>query len=252
MKQQWISLLAKIDAYSQRERLMLFAATVAILVYLVNAMLIAPMVTKQKRLASISSEQRGAAAVADADVVGRKAAFQADPDLANRNRLRELHAQFEEQADLLRATQKGLVPPGEMLGLLHTMLNGIGKLRLVSLKTLPDAPFRTQVLGKPASDLRDAIPGLGKALVPTGSGAAAKVEPTPIALVQPEKLVFRHGVQVIVQGPYVDMLAYMEALETMPRQLFWERAQLEVEQFPNAKLTLTVYTLSLEQKWLKL
>ncbi len=38
----------------------------------------------------------------------------------------------------------------------------------------------------------------------------------------------------------------------MPTQLFWGKAKLEVEEYPNARLTLTLYTLSLDQKWMTL
>jgi MSHA biogenesis protein MshJ len=38
----------------------------------------------------------------------------------------------------------------------------------------------------------------------------------------------------------------------MPTQLFWGRAELAVEQYPHSRLTLTLYTLSLDRKWIKL
>jgi MSHA biogenesis protein MshJ len=44
----------------------------------------------------------------------------------------------------------------------------------------------------------------------------------------------------------------MDALEAMPTQLFWGRAELQVEEYPDARLTLTLYTLSLDRKWIKL
>jgi MSHA biogenesis protein MshJ len=48
------------------------------------------------------------------------------------------------------------------------------------------------------------------------------------------------------------MVNYMDALESMPTQLFWGRAQLEVDEYPTARLTLTLYTLSLDKQWMKL
>jgi MSHA biogenesis protein MshJ len=80
------------------------------------------------------------------------------------------------------------------------------------------------------------------ATAPAVAGAAA---PAP-------SLLYRHGVEVTVRGNYLDMVNYMEALEAMPTQLFWGRAQLEVEEYPGARLTLTLYTLSMDQKWMKL
>ena len=65
-------------------------------------------------------------------------------------------------------------------------------------------------------------------------------------------LLYRHGVEVTVRGNYLDMIDYMSALEAMPTRLFWGRAQLDVEAYPAARLTLTLYTLSLDRKWMKL
>jgi MSHA biogenesis protein MshJ len=44
----------------------------------------------------------------------------------------------------------------------------------------------------------------------------------------------------------------MAALESMPTQLFWGRAQLEAETWPASRLTLHLHTLSLDAKWMKL
>ena len=44
----------------------------------------------------------------------------------------------------------------------------------------------------------------------------------------------------------------MNTLESLPTQLFWGKAQLEVEQYPAVRLTLTLYTMSLDDQWMKL
>jgi MSHA biogenesis protein MshJ len=57
---------------------------------------------------------------------------------------------------------------------------------------------------------------------------------------------------VTLRGSYLDMVDYMTALESLPTQLFWGKAQLDVEDYPSVRLTLTLYTLSLDEKWMKL
>jgi MSHA biogenesis protein MshJ len=59
-------------------------------------------------------------------------------------------------------------------------------------------------------------------------------------------------VEIVLQGSYLDMVSYMAALEALPVQLFWGKASLDAQQYPNSRLTLTLYTLSLDQKWMKL
>ena len=58
--------------------------------------------------------------------------------------------------------------------------------------------------------------------------------------------------EVVVEGSYPDMVNYMQALQTMPTQVFWGKARLEADAYPVARLTLTLYTLSLDDTWMAL
>ena len=124
--------------------------------------------------------------------------------------------------------------PERIAPLLESILRANGRLKLVSVRTLPVDPL--------------------SALVDKGKGAAAgaaAASAAPSAVKSPE-LLFRHGVELTARGSYLDMVDYMAALEALPTQLFWGRAQLDVEEYPTVRLTLTLYTLSLDEKWMKL
>ncbi len=103
------------------------------------------------------------------------------------------------------------------------------------------------------------LPGMPAASAPSSlatAGAPPPASPTapaaPGVAVKPPDLLFRHGVEITLSGSYMDMIAYMEALEGLPTQLFWGKAEFEVEKYPNARLTLTLYTLSMDKKWMRL
>jgi MSHA biogenesis protein MshJ len=108
------------------------------------------------------------------------------------------------------------------------------------LKTLPVAPL---------SENGTVDSGTVIERVAATAGASAKKAEANLSDAEP---VFTHGVEIVVQGSYLDMLHYMDALESMPWQLFWSKARLQVEEYPKATLTLTLYTLSLDKKWLNL
>ena len=131
--------------------------------------------------------------------------------------------------------QNGLVAPERVAPLLETMLRANGRLKLVSMRTLPVSSLSD--LGKDDAG-QDASPPVGAA-----AGKPAAQDPD---------LLFRHGVELTLRGSYLDMVDYMGALEALPAQLFWGKAQLQVEQYPTVRLTLTLYTLSLDPKWMKL
>lgn len=72
----------------------------------------------------------------------------------------------------------------------------------------------------------------------------------PVSVIDGGKRVFRHGVELTVTGSYVELFDYLAALERLPTQLYWGKAELEVVNHPTAKLRLVVYTVSLDRAWL--
>jgi MSHA biogenesis protein MshJ len=231
MKQRWQQWCAKVDALGQRERVVAFAGVAAVIVFAAWCFVLGPMFGKYEALRAQIAQAHNNLAGVDAEITQKLVAAQQDPDQANHDRLEQVQADTARLADSLRAMQKGLVPPDRMAPLLGTILRANGRLQLASMKTLPVAPV---------SDLAAAVapePAAKDARPAAGAGGA---------------LLYRHGVQVAVRGNYLDMLSYMSALEAMPTQLFWGRADLEVEQYPTSRLTLTLYTLSLDPTWMKL
>lgn len=113
--------------------------------------------------------------------------------------------------------------------------------------TPPGTTAKMSDLKVPAGTPMAALAGAG-APPPAPAPAAGPAVPAAKA----PDLLFRHGVEITLSGSYLDMIAYMEALEAMPTQLFWGKAEFEVDQYPNARLTLTLYTLSMDKKWMKL
>ena len=64
--------------------------------------------------------------------------------------------------------------------------------------------------------------------------------------------IYRHGVELTVEGRYADLLAYLRALEQSPQRLLWGTLQLRVEQHPNMLLTLRLHTLSTDAHWVEI
>jgi MSHA biogenesis protein MshJ len=224
MTQRLRKVAERIDALSLRERAMLFAGAAAAIVFLLYALFLNPQLVRQKALRAELAQQQDNIAGIDREIGQQLQAYAQDPDAAARARLGAIGSNTDQLAGKLRAMQNGLVAPERMAPLLEAIMKSNGKLQLVSMKTLPASP-------------------LSEAAAPA---AAVAIAPPPVALL------YRHGVQVAVRGNYLDMVNYMDALEAMPTQLFWGRAELAVEEYPTATLTLTLYTLSLDRKWIKL
>jgi MSHA biogenesis protein MshJ len=231
MKRYWTTLAARIDRATLRQRIGLFLACAAVVVYMLFMLAFDPLLREQARLRAQMAQQRAAMAGIDTQITTLVDAFARDPDTASRQRLATARAETRTLGDSLASMQKGLVAPEQMAPLLQTILRANGRLQLVALATLPV----TAVGGPPPSAV---------------SAAAAPVAAAPAPPVT--GLLYRHGVQVTVRGSYGDMIDYMAALERLPTQLFWGQAQLAAEDYPRTQVTLTLYTLSLDSKWMKL
>jgi len=237
MKQQWIKLATRVDALSLRERIMVFAACAAAIVFLMHFFALGPQLRKQDALNAQITQQQNNIEGIDNEIRARVEAAQTDPDAAVRTRLAAVRKETDELSGQLRAMQNGLVAPERMAPLLDSILRANGRLALVSVRTLP---------------VESVLEAGRRAAATSAPDTAAAPAAQPPSQPGSAGLLYRHGVEITVRGNYLDMIAYMNALEGLPTQLFWGRAQLEAETWPASRLTLTLYTLSLDRKWMKL
>lgn len=231
IRQRVLQLAARMDALSLRERGMVFGATVAVLLFAGHTFVLAPQDAKQTALRAQIDQQHAAIAAIDGEITARVEGSRIDPDAQSRARLNTMKQEMGQLGSQLLALEHGLVPPERMGPLVDGILRANGRLKLVSMRTLPAEPL--------------AAPGT----TPAASAADAEAAPAAASDVP---LLYRHGVEVTVRGNYLDMVDYMSTLDAMPTRMFWGRARLDVETYPTARLTLTLHTLSLDRQWMKL
>lgn len=213
LRDSWQKLAQRVDARSLRERVMTFAAAAALLCGAFYLLGWSPLTARQAQLEK-QAAKAGAERQALADKLAELARTgAADPDAALRARLAQIGAEVQEIDRMVADRRSRLVPPERMAGLLQDVLSRREGVHLVSLKSLAPEPIGTPGEGSPGQ-------------------------------------LFRHGVDLTVAGPYLELMGYLEALERMPWQVYWGRAVLDAADYPKVTLTLTVYTLSLERTWL--
>lgn len=233
MKQYWQRLVLKIDALSLRERAIIFAMAALILVVLVNNAVLDPQYARQKQLSQRIKQDQSVIAAIQAEIRQKALSQQTDPDQANKVRLQQLRQQFTQMQVALQDMQKGLVSPDKMSELLEDILTRHGGLRLVSLKTLPASSLTEPALPQKTAAGENAAQAAAASAVSKGT-------------------IYRHGVEIVVRGEYLEIMNYLAQLEAMPWQLFWGKARLNVDEHPTSTLTLTLFTLSLDGEWLNL
>ncbi|MGH8710357.1 MAG: type II secretion system protein GspM [Burkholderiales bacterium] len=216
MTLDWTTLANKINDRNLRERGLIFLMVVSVLVAIIFTLFLEPHLAKQKTLSQQMTQQQDQIKGIQAQLQALEEARSVDPDTTNRAKLESLRIQLVQIKALLQVKQQHLIPADKIAGLLEDMLSRNRQLQLISLLSLP-------------------------ASIVTGEEEQA----TAI-----EKEFFKHGVEISVRGNYFDLLNYVVQLEKLPSQMFWGKASLTVEQYPVSRLTLTLFTLSLDKAWL--
>lgn len=229
IKQYWEKATGKIDELSLRERVLIFAAAAFLLVSLVNAMLLGPSLAQQKILAEQVVQQQEKMKEIQSQVEALQQIRRRDENSPMRQRLLHIKKEIEANNNYIQGLQGRLVPAEKMPDLLEQVLNRGSNLQLVSLRTLPLTPLLEKEAGNNQA----------------GSAYAASA-----AAAEGGGQIFKHGVQITVRGSYFGMLNYLAALEHLPVRMLWGMARMRVIKYPEAELTLTVYTLSLDKVWM--
>lgn len=214
MKAAWFRLSVRFDRLSLRERLLVGLGATALAGFLAYAAFLAP--AELARTTHASELARKTGELAELAVQAQSLRNQAaDPDAAARARIDELRRQAGELDRHLGAIEHELVPPGRVADLLQRLLTPGQGLRVVGLRSLP------------AAELSEAKAGV------QGTGG-----------------VYKHGVEITLQGSYAGLLDYLHRLEQVPERIYWERVSLRADAYPQSTMTVTVYTLSLDRAWL--
>jgi MSHA biogenesis protein MshJ len=245
MNDVWKRYADRFGALSQRERVMVAAAIVFVVGFLGYSFGLEPLLLKA-RIAGQNVQRIQAEIPAVQMQLAALKAQNADPDAANRARIVQLGKETASVGERLAGFEAGMVPPEKMQGFLEGLLGRKRGLELLGLKTLPV----TQV-GEPERGLTAAV----GAVVTQATEAVKSAERTlqgTAAAAEPAEGIFQHGVEIRLAGSYNDLLDYLAELERMPQRVMWNSATLSVEKYPRNILTLRIYTLSLDRKWLVL
>lgn len=209
--------IERLDALTLRERVMVFGAGVALLYVFWHTVLMDPVTARAK-----VAEQR----LADAhrqmtmiDEVG--VAASQDPVIAAALRNRALEQRLTTLEAELNSAAQGYVRPERMTEMLRELLAAQHGLSLVSLANLP-----VESLSQPAGEK----PG------------------APIAI--DNRGPFLHPVEMVVQGDYASVVAYLRALEAMPWRIRWQHIELTAGDYPQNRVRIVIGALSLSRYWM--
>lgn len=210
-------LIARHDALSLRERIMIASAVLAAVYALWDFAYQRPAAEARARTSAALTAANTRLQLLAAEAAALRARSTADPNAELQARLAQLteeHKQLHQQQNRLSQL---FLEPGAMPPLLERLLQQTGGLRLISLATLAPQPVSLVE----ASAANQALP--------------------PLA--------YRHGLVLELEGGYFELLHYLQSLESQP--IFWQSIDYRVKAYPVAKIRLEVFTLSFHSELLR-
>ena len=209
------SALERFDRFSLRERALVAVALLAVVVMTWTVAMWDPIAVRQQALASeLTSLQESMFATAqmlDTATTGDPASLALKKEEQLRQELERINAQ-------LASKSAGVIPPERMVQVIQDVLASQRGLTLISLHNKPVTTLARPVAGTPAAT-DDAGP-------------------------------YVHPVELVIEGQYLDILAYLHALEALEWRFYWKLLELETVRHPTNRVRVEINTLSMDKDWI--
>jgi MSHA biogenesis protein MshJ len=215
-------LVERLDAFSLRERALIFGAGVALLYVAWHSLLMDPLTARGKAAELHLADARSQMAMSEQI----RSAVAQDPAVEAALRNGALAARLAVLDANLNSVAHGYVAPERMTELLRSLLSEQRGLTLVSLTNLPVESL--------------SLPSVSKQ-------AAAS---TPAAIAPDDRGPFLHPVEMVVEGDYGSVVVYLRALEALPWRIHWQRVELTAGDYPVNRVRIVIGALSLSRYWM--
>ena len=234
---RWRALQRRFDQRNGRERALLIAAAIALMLLAADALWLSPALTafKAARAQQLQVQRALTGLQADTQQLQARGSSQARAQQAE---LAQWRQRVRDGDSALRRHEDALVGPDRMVELLEHWLARHGEVRVRAMRSLG----RSDLLGAAAPAPTPAVSATNATNAAPPVRSADTTTPT----------LYRHGVELELEGGFADLLGYLQAMESLPQRVLWGGVHLKVEQHPRSVLTLRVYTLSRDRHWLEI
>ena len=223
-RQQIKQLEVRIDALSLRERAVVFLALLFALFLMANNVVFSSLRQEQQRLSrEVTSKLDELHNISD-QTQELRAKLAQNPEVLAQANIVDLRRRLAVEESSVANIVRGLVSPRDMSRLVQQILSKNQALQVVRVENLPAEPLEED---RPAAN---------------ATGVAATRKPTPV---------YKHGMRIELRGRYLDIVRYLRALEAMPSKVFWGEVRFASDEYPYSRVTLVIYTISLNKAWLE-
>lgn len=241
----------RFEALSERERLMLFAALLVLSWGLAELLFLGRLRTHKTSEAQQVQALRDQVNTLSAQQAELNAQILDGPLQAAQTQEADLLARIAKADLALRGENVRYLDADRARQVLHLLLKGTG-LQVVSMRSLPaEIALSTRTVATatepPASDAAPAAADGSAAAVEAGAGTAP--DATAAAAPGIGLDLYRHPIEVQVEGSFADMVEYLTRLEHSDWSLMWHELDIQTIEYPRARLRFVIYSFSLEEAW---
>ncbi len=226
----WQEYSDKFSALTPREQYIIFGAAMFLTVYLMFTLVI------EGNLISIKQDKAKVVTLtasnntAERTIVMYEDALKDDPNAAINEQISRAKAALGEVDKELLTLTSELINPIQMRAALIDLLSLESGVSLMAFEVLaPNAIYANTKVSEDLSADQD------KADTPTSA---------------PTVGLYQHGIKLKLKGRYGALQAYLQRLEGLRWKFFWQQFELNVVEYPNNELSVTLYSLSTQREFL--
>ncbi|EGU41675.1 MSHA biogenesis protein MshJ [Vibrio ichthyoenteri ATCC 700023] len=214
MKTHWLNMAEKFANLSAREKWLIALCSWVGIILGGYVLLVEPTLKANQSLRQQVTTTEQSNLRLEGEVLAITAKLKKDPDQAINIEYKRLFTESQMLSEQLAKVFEDLISPSQMAKLLEDVLAGTKGLHLVSLESLKAEPI---VNGQATENYNG---------------------------------YYVHPVRLELTGNYFAILSYLETLESLPVNYYWRNFSYQVEDYPQAKLVLEVYTLGTRQEFI--
>jgi MSHA biogenesis protein MshJ len=219
-----ISVQEKIDARIMRERALILL-TVLAFIFMFWSFVVQSSIDKKTQetrasMAALATQRT----TLQTQIAATAQSLLNDPDKQKKEQIEQLQTDIKGVENQLQSVSQNLIKAEQLPQALQEVLQKTEQLTLLEVKTLPAQELQF-------IDVTTTTPGSQQPAVTEEARAG----------------VYQHTVELRVSGSYSQILNLLTALERLPWRFYWQSLDYSVEHYPDAEVTLRVYTLSSEE-----
>jgi MSHA biogenesis protein MshJ len=219
----YTNLASRFNAMSLRERALLAAAFLGLIVLVWDQALMSPLRLKKQRLTQDIGEVKTSLQTLTDTIEGRARDNPLSQAMEQKQALTSAIAAVDGQ---LQSASAGLIAPQRMLSVLQDVLKSQQGLRLVSMRNLPVTSLAQPIASNSASS--------------TDKSAAPPPSSGP----------YVHSMELEIEGSYLDVLQYLKSIEGLQWRFYWQVLELKTTEYPVNHVRIRLNTLSMDREWL--